>query len=244
MGVDKDGDIDLLLEGRHQVIALLGAHDAGHVLDAQGLAAHGGDLLAQLDVEGKVVDGGEGVADGALGLGSGGEAGLHRRLDIAHIVQRVEDADDVDAVFDGRGDKAADGVVRIVVVAQDVLPAQQHLEFGVLHVGLDGAQPFPRVLVQIAQAGVKGGPAPALDRVIAGLIHRVQDVDEVRGGHTGRHQRLLGVAQHRLGDVKLSHKVSTSLLYWNAEYGGTRSTGPYGAFVKIIAICGKKINAF
>ena len=40
VGVDHDGQADILLEGRHQIVSLLGAHDTGHVLDADGVAAH------------------------------------------------------------------------------------------------------------------------------------------------------------------------------------------------------------
>ena len=53
-------------------------------------------------------------------------------------------------------------VVGIVLVAQDVLAAEQHLQLGVGQALAQLAQALPGVFVQKAQAGVEGGAAPAL----------------------------------------------------------------------------------
>ena len=87
-------------------------------------------------------------------------AGFH----VAGVVERVEDADDIDAVADRALDELFHHVVRIVLVAQDVLAAQQHLQLGVGQGLAQLAQALPRILVQEAQAGVKRGAAPALQR--------------------------------------------------------------------------------
>ena len=50
-------------------------------------------------------------------------------------------------------------VVCVVLVAQDVLAAQQHLQLGVRQGLAQLAQALPRILVQEAQAGVKCGAA-------------------------------------------------------------------------------------
>ena len=46
---------------------------------------------------------------------------------VAHIVQRIENTDDIDAVFNGLAAELLHHVVGIVLVAQDVLAPEQHL---------------------------------------------------------------------------------------------------------------------
>ena len=98
-----------------------------------------------------------------------------------------------------------------MVVAQQILAAQQHLQLGVFHVGFDFAQPLPRILVQVTQAAVECRTAPAFDRMIAGLVHIVQYGFKIVKRHTGCDQRLLCIAQHGFGDVHLFHEYA--LLY-------------------------------
>ena len=75
----------------------------------------------------KRVDGARGVGDRAGRDRAGLDGLIDRNADIAQIVQRVEDADDVDAVFDGKLDKLADNVVGIVLIAEEVLLSLIHI---------------------------------------------------------------------------------------------------------------------
>ena len=134
------------------------------------------------------MDGREGVADGALGLGAGLQALVHGGADVAQVVEGVENADDVHAVLHRGPDEAAHRVVGVVMVAQQVLAAQEHLELGVLQMGLDGAQALPGVLPQVPQAGIKRSAAPALHRMVACLVHGVQNVFKVGDGQPGGHE--------------------------------------------------------
>jgi hypothetical protein len=82
-----------------------------------------------------------------------------------------------------------------VAVAEQVLPAQQHLQLGVGHQLAEGPQPLPRVFVEESDAGVVGRAAPALDAPVAGLVDVGARIDHVFHGHAGRHQALVGIAQ-------------------------------------------------
>ena len=73
---------------------------------------------------------------------------LDGRLHVARVVERVEDAEDVDAGPRGETDELADHVVGVVAVAEHVLPAQEHLKAGVGQGRLERAHALPRVLVQ------------------------------------------------------------------------------------------------
>jgi hypothetical protein len=81
-------------------------------------------------------------------------ADLVRHLDgpahVAHVVERVENAKDVDAVGVGADDKALQDVVGIVLVADDVLAAQQHHEGRVGYAGFEPSNALPGVLIQKA----------------------------------------------------------------------------------------------
>ena len=201
MGVDHNGQLHRLFQGGHQVKGLLGAHDAGHILDADGVAAHGLQPPAQVHKGIQAVNGAGGVAQGAGYVGAGLDALVHCHLDVPQIIEGVEHTDDVDAALHALAHKGPDDVVGIMLVAQQVLAPQQHLQPGVFHVLADGAQPLPGILVQIPQAAVKGGAAPALERVIPGLVHGLQDGQKIADGHPRGHQRLLSVPQHRFRDL-------------------------------------------
>ena len=64
------------------------------------------------------------VADRPLGVSAVLLHALDRLLEIARIIERVKDAEDVHAVLARERGEALDDVVRIVLVAEDVLPAE------------------------------------------------------------------------------------------------------------------------
>ena len=206
MGVDHQGQLGHgILDGGHQVIGLLGAHDTGHVLDADGLHTHLLELLDHLHVLLQGVDRAGGEADGAGGVGALLHGLLDGHLQIAHVVQRVENTDDVDAVLHGILHELAHHVIGIVLIAQDVLAPQQHLQLGVGHLGADLAQSLPGVLLQVAQAHIKGSAAPDLAGIIAGLVDGLQNGLKLAVRQPGRDQRLVRITQHGLRKVYFSH---------------------------------------
>ena len=78
---------------------------------------------------------------------------LDGSLQVAGVVQRVKDTDDVDAVGNGLLDEVLDGVISVGTVAQHVLAAEQHLQLLVGQLLAQDAQTLPGVLVQEADAG-------------------------------------------------------------------------------------------
>ena len=151
------------LDALHQVVGRLRLQQAGHVLDADGIAAHFAQLLRHLDEGFDSVQRAGRVADGALGVLAGAVHGRDTGAQIADVVERVEDAEDVHAVLGGLVHEALHHAVFVVPVAQQVLPAQQHLQARVRHQLAEGAQTLPGIFVEEADAGVEGGPAPAFD---------------------------------------------------------------------------------
>ena len=121
-------------------------------------------------------------------------------VDVAHVVQRIEDAEDVDAVCGGPFDEPLQHVVGIVAVADEVLPAEQHLQLRIGHGGAKRAQPFPGILFEEAQTGVEGGAAPDFQRPIADGVELLGDGQHVLRPHARGQEGLVAVAQRDVGD--------------------------------------------
>ena len=201
VAVDIHRDLDGGLQLLDQLIAGIGGQQAGHVLDADGVGPH---LLQGLGVGRKGLVGvhrAEGVADAALDMGALLVGGLDGGLEVAGVVQRVKDADDVDAVGHRLLDKVLHRVVGVGAVAQHILAAEQHLQLLVGQLLAQDAQALPGVLVQEADAAVEGRAAPALHREVVDLVHFRQDGTHLIHGHPGGQQGLVGVAQDHFGDL-------------------------------------------
>ena len=172
--MQHQGQLHRVLDGADQLIGVLGREDPRHVLYADGAHAHALHLPGHLHILVQRVDG-----TGGVGYGAGGHGpALHRlfycHLKVVQVVQGVKNTDDVYAVFHGGTDKTPHHIIAVVLVAQNVLPSQQHLQLGIGHLGPYLTQTLPGVLVEKAQAHVEGGSAPALHRVEAGLVHLLQ----------------------------------------------------------------------
>ena len=200
MAVELDGDIHSFLDALHDRVGVIGVEKAGHVLKADGVGTHLYELLRLLGVHVWRVDGTDRVADGALGVAARLLDGFDGGLEVAKVVDGVEDAEDVHAVLNRELAELIDDIVGVVAVAYDVLAAEQHLEGRLLEALLELAQALPGVLAEKAEGGVEGGAAPDLDAVEAGLVHLGRDGDHVLGAHARGEQRLVAVAHGGVGD--------------------------------------------
>ena len=143
---------------------------------------------------------------------------LDGRLKVARIVQRIKDADHVDAVCHGLLNEVLHRVVGVGTVAQHILAAEQHLQLLMRQFFAQDAQAFPRIFIEEADAGVKGGAAPAFNGEIRDLVHLGQDRAHLIHRHTGCEQRLVCIAQNDLGNfnrfLSQCHSPSLSISSW------------------------------
>ena len=129
------GQVEALAQRGDELLGRSGAQQPGHVLDRQDVRAGGDHLLGKPQV---VVERVErlvrveqvaGVAHGHLGdRGAGREHGVDRRLHLVDVVERVEDAEDVDAGGRRFAHERVGDLGRIRRVADRVAAAQQHLD--------------------------------------------------------------------------------------------------------------------
>ena len=198
--VQVQGDVVALLDFADQLIRRPRRQDTGHVLDGDGVDAGLQQLFGEVEPGLQGVGRAGGVRKRALGVGAVAADRLQGGFHVARVVHGVEDAEDVHAVFDGAFDKALHHVVGVVAVAEQVLAAEQHLQRGLRHRLFELAQADPRVLAEKADAGVKGGAAPALQRAVADVVERSGNGQHIVETQTGGEQGLVGVAQDDIGN--------------------------------------------
>ena len=100
-----------------------------------------------------------------------------------------------------------------MLVAQQILAAQQHLQLGVGQALAQLAQALPGVLVEEAQAAVEGRAAPALQREVTHLVQLLKRRLHLGKSHARSGLALVRVAQDGIGNSNLGHCFH--LLYCN-----------------------------
>ena len=201
MRMQMDRNVQDGLHSLDQRISVIRKQQTCHILDGDDVRAHLLKAHSQLD---EIVL----IMDRACGIGEAGLADtaiildvLHGRFDVAGIVQSIEDTYDFDTVVDGFLYKLLDNIIRIVLVSQQVLTTQQHLQLGLRGQLLDGAQTLPGIFIQETHADIEGSAAPALQGPISDIIQDRQCRDHVLDPHTGRGLGLVGITQDGICDL-------------------------------------------
>ena len=197
MRVQNDGDFDLVFDCADKLVCLERSHRACHILHTDGCNAHFFELFCKLCKRFESVDGALRIADCAGNSCAALDCRFGCGFEIAHVVERVENTNDVDAVVNGFFNEHLDDFVGIMLVAEKVLTSEQHLKFRVGHSLTQITQTLPRIFVEIPQTHVENRTAPALDRVITGFVHCGKDVGKFRIRQARSNQRLVCVAEHR-----------------------------------------------
>ena len=173
--------------------------DAGHILDAERIDAHRNLALGEFRVRRDRMHRRGRIADRALRVTAVLLDALDGGFEVARIVERVEHAEDVHAVFTGERRETVYDIVRVMLVAENVLTAEKHLQRSLFADLLDLPKPLPRILAQKTHTDVECRPAPAFERVVAGIVDRLGDFKDIVGAHARRPKRLVRVAQRRVG---------------------------------------------
>ena len=184
VGVQMNRNINIFLELFNKGIRIIGEQKVSHILNADNIRTHFFKGLCHFNKVFLVMNGAYGVAYGSLAYSAVFFTALHCLFHIARIVERVENTDDINAVFDRLFNEHINHIVRIVLVAEQVLPAQKHLQLGVGHMLFKGAQSLPRVLVQKAHAAVKCSAAPAFKTPVSHRIKLLKRREHILNAHT------------------------------------------------------------
>src|SRR5207247_10924192 len=98
------------------------------------------------------------------------ERGLNGCFHVTDIVHGIEDTEYVDSIGRCRDDKGPNDIIRVVAIADHVLPAHEHLKPRLRHCGAECAKPLPGTFVQTSKTRVEGRPTPGLERPVADLV--------------------------------------------------------------------------
>ena len=127
------------------------------------------------------------------------ERGGDGDFQVADIVERIEDAEHADAVLRRFRDEFFHDVIRIMVVAEEVLAAEQHLNRR-LQMCFQRIETLPRIFIEEAEAGVERCAAPSLEGLIADLVECFELREHVLDAHARRTERLMAIAEDGLHD--------------------------------------------
>src|SRR5947209_6412159 len=116
MRMDADREAAPFDEGGDEGACARGREDPGDVLDADPVRAHLLETVGRPDEPGVILRGTRAVDEGADHAGPRFAGRLDGDLQVAQVVERIEGADDPDAVFDGLIDKSADDVIGLMRV--------------------------------------------------------------------------------------------------------------------------------
>src|SRR4051794_23301185 len=118
MHVDQRRITTLSLDPFHEVVGWLRLEKPRHVFNADGIATHLYKLFGHFDERRDRVDRRNCVADGSLRVLPRLLYRLYRCLQIADIIQCVEDAEDVHAIFGSACHETFDYTILIMAVAK------------------------------------------------------------------------------------------------------------------------------
>ena len=91
-----------------------------------------------------------------------------------------------------------------MLVAENVLAPQEHLQRRLAADGLDLPEALPGIFAQEAHADVKRRPAPAFEGIVARRVDLFGDGENVVRPHARGPQRLVGIPQRGVGDANLA----------------------------------------
>lgn len=157
------------LQGLYKLCSRRRNQQTGHILDADGISPDGLDFFGEVCPVVKGIGIAQGIGHGDLGVAAFLFCCLHCGLEVPHIVQAVENTDDIDAVCDGLLYEVLDDIISVGLVAENILSAEKHLQLRILEAGPELPQALPRIFLQKAEASIECGAAPALYGVIATL---------------------------------------------------------------------------
>ena len=183
--VEEERDINLSLNSLNEVICLLGRADTCHILDSDGINAHLLELLTHLNILLDRVNGRCCIADAALSVLAALLYLVDADFDVSEVVESIEDTEDIHAVLCSLTAEKSYNIIRVVLVAQDVLTTDEHLERSLLADRLDLAESLPGIFVEVTEAGIKCSAAPALKRIVTCVVQLLQYAFKILERHTG-----------------------------------------------------------
>jgi hypothetical protein len=206
-----------LLDRLHQLVGDPRCQQARHVLDANRVRTELDQFVGERRQLGRRVHRAGRVANRTLCVLAHRLHGANRGAEVAGIVERVEDAEDVHAVLRRAAHESLDHVIGEAGVLDDVLPAQEHHVRRAGRGRLQLIEPVEGVFLQETQGGVDRGAAPGLERPEAEPVEARRHREHLGGGHARGREGLVTVAQDGVVEDDRLHEERSEA--WRARNG-------------------------
>ena len=192
--MQMDGHFYGSLQRFYEFVSVVREQNARHILNADYVRAHLFQLLGKFHEIFVGMHGRSGVAERRFAYAAVLLARLHCPFHVAGVVERIENTHYGYAVLNGLLDEFVHNVVRIVLVSEQVLTAQKHLQRSLGHSLFQLTQSRPGVFVQKTQAGVEGCAAPAFYGIVADFVELVGNGEHFIQSHAGSRLGLVSVS--------------------------------------------------
>ena len=202
MALHVHRNIQRRLEARHELEGDVGVQQARHILDANRVRAHVLDPAAKIDPEVDRMHRAYRIGNGALCMFADRQRRFDGGFEVAHVIERIEDAKNVHPVYGAALDKFFDEIVGVMSIAENILAAEQHLLRRIGHRFLEAAYTFPWIFAEITNAGIERRTAPALDGPEPDPVELIRDRQHIFDTHPRRQQALVRVAKDQFGNAK------------------------------------------
>ncbi|RUS15956.1 hypothetical protein BC937DRAFT_91767 [Endogone sp. FLAS-F59071] len=161
MSMDVDGEVwEPFADGTNKKLSGLGLEQTSHVFDGEDIEVVLERVLRACGV-GDIAR----IANGGLDNTACFEDGVDTEAHVLNVVERIENTENVHAGVLGLGAEVVNDVIGVRGVADGVGATQEHLEGNVGHELTQPDQAVPWILIQEAHCHVKGGTAPAFERI-------------------------------------------------------------------------------
>ena len=118
-----------------------------HILNAEGIGSHFLDFSGNILPVVQRISITQGIAQCNLHVAFFLFGCLYCCLQVPDVVKTVENTDNIDSVGDGFLHEIFHHIICIVVITENILSAEQHLQLGILKSVSQLSQPVPRIFL-------------------------------------------------------------------------------------------------
>src|SRR5688572_29278038 len=236
-------DPDFLLERLDQAEGRVRTTKPGHVLNRQHVRAHFLQLLRELEV---ILERVLGVLrlDNIARVTDGGFAnrvrvlhGLHRDRKIRRVVERIENAENINAGGSRVLHEAGDDVVGIIRIPYRIRPPEQHLKTDVWNFFPQLPEALPGILAQKAHGRIERRAAPHLEaeELWRASRDRIRDGEHVETADARGQERLVRVAERSVGHQQSLLLERPLREFLRAQFKQKLARAWRGSFLMVVA---------
>ena len=210
-------------ERRHELVRPRSLEGPGRVVEEDARGAEVGKLLGLLEHLLRLAALPRAVDEARVELAVGRGDRLARLAQVLDVVQRVVQAEDVDAALRRARDEPAREITSDRTRADEKAAAQRHSERG-LRPCLEGPNPLPGALDPAPYCAIEDPAAGHLERRKPGPVEELGELEEVGSRHAPGQRLLAEQANSRIDERRHAERVTLSL-----GHAGTRvatSPGP------------------